>query len=204
MGQYITRIRTDAGDLQIDYNALANLPDIQSAVDHTHTPESIGAAPADHEHKTSDITDFPASLPANGGNADTVGGKSVSDFASASDVEQLKTKINNASFDMSNVMATTEELNYVKGVTSNIQQQLNLKAQLQHNHKASDITEGTFNIDRIPSISMEKGGTNASNGAEGLANLFAAGMTVLSSHQYGNDLPEPGNVGRIFFKKVVR
>lgn len=33
-----------------------------------------------HKHKTSDITDFPDSLPADGGNADTVGGKGVTDF----------------------------------------------------------------------------------------------------------------------------
>ena len=28
MSQYITKIRTDSGDKQIDYNALANLPDL--------------------------------------------------------------------------------------------------------------------------------------------------------------------------------
>ena len=32
----------------------------------------------DHEHTVSDITDFPTSLPANGGNADTVGAKGIS------------------------------------------------------------------------------------------------------------------------------
>jgi hypothetical protein len=31
----------------------------------------------DHEHTKSDITDFPSSLPADGGNADTVGGKTI-------------------------------------------------------------------------------------------------------------------------------
>jgi len=33
-----------------------------------------------HKHTKNEITDFPVSLPANGGNADTVGGKSPSDF----------------------------------------------------------------------------------------------------------------------------
>lgn len=37
-------------------------------------------APKEHKHKTSDITDFPTALPADGGDADTVGGKSASDF----------------------------------------------------------------------------------------------------------------------------
>ena len=39
-----------------------------------------GKAAASHSHTISQISDFPASLPANGGNADTVGGKSPSDF----------------------------------------------------------------------------------------------------------------------------
>lgn len=49
---------------------------------------------------------------------------------------------------------------------------------------------------------IANGGTNSSDGASGLANLFASGATVLSSHQYGDELPEAGTVGRIFFKKL--
>ena len=40
----------------------------------------------EHEHTVSDITDFPTSLPANGGNADTVDGKHASDFALKTDI----------------------------------------------------------------------------------------------------------------------
>ena len=36
----------------------------------------------------------------------------------------------------------------------------------------------------------------------GLENFFSNGATVLSSYQYGDELPEAGTVGRIFFKKV--
>lgn len=36
--------------------------------------------PSSHTHKKSEITDFPTSMPANGGNADTVDGKHASDF----------------------------------------------------------------------------------------------------------------------------
>lgn len=52
-------------------------------------------------------------------------------------------------------------------------------------------------------VPIANGGTNASDGATGLKNLFADGMTVLSSHQYGDELPEAGTVGRIFFKKLT-
>lgn len=51
-------------------------------------------------------------------------------------------------------------------------------------------------------IPIANGGTNASDGATGLQNLFADGITVLSSYQYGDTLPEAGTVGRIFFKKL--
>lgn len=47
MADYITRIRTIDGDKQIDYNALANLPDLdqKSDIDHQHEPSEVGALP---------------------------------------------------------------------------------------------------------------------------------------------------------------
>ena len=49
-------------------------------------------------------------------------------------------------------------------------------------------------------ILMTNGGTGADNGKDGLKNLFADGITVLSSYQYGD---EAGTVGRIFFKRLT-
>lgn len=69
-----------------------------------------------------------------------------------------------------------------------------LKALHDYNQKAY-----TAKTDIIP---IENGGTNAADGALGLQNLFASGATILSSHQYGDELPEAGTVGRIFFKKL--
>ena len=45
MADYITKIRTINGDKQIDYNALANLPDLdkKSDIDHIHTASDVGA-----------------------------------------------------------------------------------------------------------------------------------------------------------------
>lgn len=51
-------------------------------------------------------------------------------------------------------------------------------------------------------IGMPYGGTGASNGPDGLKNLFASGATVLSVYQFGNTLPNAGLPGRIFFKTV--
>lgn len=52
-------------------------------------------------------------------------------------------------------------------------------------------------------LGLESGGTNAKDGATGLANLFAAGYTVLSAYQFGPSLPQPGVKGRLFFKQVI-
>lgn len=64
-----------------------------------------------------------------------------------------------------------------------------------HTHSASDITSGV--------ISIAHGGTGASNGATALQNLFSAGATILSSNQYGDNLPAAGTAGRLFLKKKV-
>lgn len=48
-----------------------------AAINHTHTAADIGAAASGHTHTKSQITDFPASLPANGGNSATVNNHTV-------------------------------------------------------------------------------------------------------------------------------
>lgn len=48
-----------------------------AASSHTHTAADIGAAARSHTHTKSQIIDFPASLPANGGNSATVNGHTV-------------------------------------------------------------------------------------------------------------------------------
>ena len=61
------------------------------------------------------------------------------------------------------ITATASELNYVDGVTSNIQTQLNGKAASSHNHSASDITSGT--------LSIARGGTGATTESAVRTNL---------------------------------
>lgn len=49
-----------------------------------------GKSDSGHTHSKADITDFPASLPANGGNADTVDGLHADDFVNANDRDQIQ------------------------------------------------------------------------------------------------------------------
>ena len=58
--------------------------------------EHIGGI-SGHTHETSEIVDFPSSLPANGGNADTLDGKHADDFATVEDVASLEAKIGDKS-----------------------------------------------------------------------------------------------------------
>lgn len=58
-----------------------------------------------------------------------------------------------------------------------------------------------YAADLMGTVPIANGGTGATDGATGLANLFAAGSTVLSSNQYGDALPTAGTAGRVFFKK---
>ncbi len=86
------------------------------------------------------------------------------------------------------VNATAEELNYVDGVTSAIQTQLDGKAASTHNHKASEITSGTLDSARLPAATASaiggvKIGSNisVSNGTISVpaANGTTAGVTIV-------------------------
>ena len=56
--------------------------------------------------------------------------------------------------------------------------------------------------DLMGSVPITKGGTGATDGSTGLANLLASGNMVLSAYQYGDALPAAGTPGRLFFKKL--
>ncbi len=82
--------------------------------------EEVGGI-SDHTHTTTDITNFPSSLPADGGNADTVDGKHASDFAAAtdmttaqSDISDLQSKVGDATVS-AQISAAIEEKVSVAG-----------------------------------------------------------------------------------------
>ena len=118
----------------------------------------------------------------------TDGGNTYGDFLGTSivfiqDAKQIWTHgqfydANEATLASLGITATAEELNYMDGVTSNVQTQLNGKAATSHNHNASNINAGTLDIARIPT------GTSASTVALGnhTHSEYAA-----SSHTHGTD-----------------
>ena len=70
------------------------------------------------------------------------------------------------------ITATATELNYMDGVTSNVQTQLNGKAASSHNHSAANITSGTLPISR--------GGTGATTAASARSNIGAAASDIIA------------------------
>lgn len=105
------------------------------------TASEIGAATSSHKHSAADITS--GTLPI------SRGGTGATDAATAR--SNLGITLGNLG-----VTATATELNYIDGVTSNIQTQLNNKAAADHDHDAGDITSGTLATARIPNLDASK------------------------------------------------
>lgn len=100
-GQDDARCVTDELDaIEDDIYALEN-----GKANNSHTHEEYaklvhkhnGYADIDHEHNYHELINVPTSLPADGGNADTVGGKSINDLASAESVRQLQNLVGTTS-----------------------------------------------------------------------------------------------------------
>lgn len=65
------------------------------------------------------------------------------------------------------------------------------------------IPDGSISSNKLSEpVAINKGGTGASTGSDGLKNLFASGLTVLSANQYGDNFPLNPVAGTMFFKKV--
>lgn len=91
-------------------------------IDHTHS----GYASLEHTHSYNDLNDkptIPTSLPANGGNSDTVDGKHANEFASVADVTALQTLVGDTS------------------VSAQIATQISSKADVSHTHDDRYYTE---------------------------------------------------------------
>lgn len=89
-----------------------------------------------------------------------------------------------ASLSSLGITATAEELNYIAGVTSSVQEQLDSKAAASHDHAAGDITSGT--------LAIARGGTGMTSNPSMLVNL---GSTSAASVFTAS--PRPGVTGTL-------
>ena len=90
-----------------------------------------------------------------------------------SDGSETSVTDSNTTYSLSSfgVTATATELNYVDGVTSSIQTQLNGKAASSHDHNASDIISGT--------LSISHGGTGATSASAARTALGACSSNII-------------------------
>ena len=160
MATLVKKIRTDAGDVQIDYNALANLPKYAAS------SAAGGAATSANKLNTNAGGSTQPVYFANGVPVEI--GYTIAKSVPA-DAKFTDTTYTLSSF---GITATAAELNYVDGVTSNVQTQLNGKAASSHNHGAGEITSGTLPIAR--------GGTGATTVDGVLTNLGNIGKVYSS------------------------
>lgn len=140
-----------------DYNDLSNKPTIPEQYTHPEShPASMvtGLATVATSGSYNDLSDKPAiptTLPANGGNADTVDGKNADDFAAAEhthtqyatneDVEALETAVSgkaNAEHTHTNYAAATHT--HAQGDIDGLATALSGKANTSHTHAQSEVT----------------------------------------------------------------
>ena len=80
---------------------------------------------------------------------------------------------------ITDLTVSASELNYMDGVTSNVQAQLDGKASGTHNHSASDITSGTLNAARLPEASeTAKGAVTTSSQTFAGSKTFTGSVSV--------------------------
>ena len=151
------------------------------------TPSAIGAAASSHNHDDRYYTETEVDTKLSG-KANTSHGNHVPTTQTANNATFLRNdntwqKVTPANIgaaasshthtvaNITDLTATAAELNYMDGVTSNVQTQLDGKAASSHNHAASNITSGTLSSDRLPTVPIGKGGTGATTAAAALTNL---------------------------------
>ncbi len=117
----VTALQTLVGDTSVASQISLSVA-TKADINHTHS----GYASLEHTHNYNDLNDkpiIPTSLPANGGNSDTVDGKHANEFASATDVTALQDLVGDTS------------------VSAQIATQISSKADVSHTHDDRYYTE---------------------------------------------------------------
>ena len=132
------------------------------------------------------------------GNADTVDGMHASEFALVSDLSELQTEVGALTSDVSDLHTKVNDLqtdvNELQIDVSDLQTDVGALA--------SDISELQTKVgDQSVSDQINSALSSFSSGKTLTEHLSEESM-VLTSLQYGDTLPNPGTVGRIFFLKV--
>ncbi len=67
----------------------------------------------------------------------------------------------------------------------------------------AEVKDKLVTVESLKAVHEHNKETYVAKTADGLNGVLADGATVLSSYQYGDELPEAGTTGRIFFKRLT-
>ena len=199
MAQYVTKIRTEDGDLPVDYNSLANLPQSDATLTKSGSFADAKAA-GDKINKVSEsvngVSEDVATL-SDAVAAETTRAKGIESgidsrlqvvesaigetgsvsTAIAGAVANAKaytdSAVNAVSLTGLGVTATVTELNYVDGVKYNIQTQLNAKA------NSTDVSSHTSNKENPHSVTLAQLGVRYGAAAMSAGDALTTGAIYL-------------------------
>lgn len=146
---------------------------------HKITTKTIGAADAAHTHQATDVEGTLGI--ANGGTDATTAEDARKKLGAAATITGAVSSVAYKDLTASRVLVSDE----------------NGKV----DESAVTATELTY-LDGVTSNVQTQLNSKVAKSADGQKALFASGVTVLSSHQYGDTLPTTGVKGQIFFKRV--
>ena len=183
-----------------------------------------GKAAVTHTHTQDDVDGLATAL---SGKANAAHTHTIANVTGLQDALDDKMDVGSVSLGSLGITATAAELNYMDGVTSNVQTQLNgkansshthtianvsglqgaldAKAASSHTHSAANVTSGTFDIARIPSIPDSKiTGISASKitGTIPAGNLPSYVDDVLE-YDSKSTFPQSGEAGKIYIDKAT-
>ena len=198
---YLVHFKTEAtyesNKDQLRNDAVAFVKD--ATIIHTHgTDYHCGSGPVALESDLANYATTSALTNGLAGKANTSHTHSISQISGLQ--TELDSKLESVSLSDLGITATAAELNYVDGVTSNIQTQLNNKAASSHNHSAANITSGTLDLARIPSITDAKITSISASKITGTipqANLPSYVDDVLE-YSAKSSFPKTGETGKIY------
>lgn len=67
----------------------------------------------------------------------------------------------------------------------------------------ADVKDKVVTVESLGALHDYNKETYMTKTTDELNSVLAKGATVLSSYQYGDELPEAGTVGRVFFKRLI-
>lgn len=67
----------------------------------------------------------------------------------------------------------------------------------------AEVKDKVVTVESLSALHEHNKETYMEKTADGLNGVLAEGATVLSDYQYGDELPEAGTTGRIFFKRLT-